>query len=60
MLSGDNLCGNKVGEPIKCLYLTDFTVALTGRAHSDRLKTAELELYIAELMASSEETLTPM
>ena len=59
MLSGDNLCGSKVGEPIECPYLIGFTVALTGRADSDRLKTSELGLYIVELMTSSEETLTP-
>ena len=46
MLSGDNLCGSKVGVPIVCLYLIGFTVALTERADSDRLKTSELELYI--------------
>ena len=59
MLSGNDLCGSKVWEPIECLYLIGFTVAFTGRADSDRLKTSELELYIAELIVSVGETLTP-
>ena len=61
MLSGDNLFGNKVGVgggAIECLHLKGFTVALTGQADSDRLKSSELEIYIVELKASSGETLT--
>ena len=65
MLSGDNLFGNKVGAgerggggAIECLHLKGFTVALTGQADSDRLKSSELEIYIVELKASSGETLT--
>ena len=37
-----------------------FAVAPTGRADSGRLKVSELELYIVELMASSEETSMPI
>ena len=60
MLSGDNLCGNKVREPIECLYLLGFTVDFRGRADNNQLKSSELDLYIVELMASFGKTLTPI
>ena len=60
MLSGDDLYGNKFGEPIECLYLIGFTVSLTGRADSDLLQPSQLKLYIGELLVSSGETLTPI
>ena len=47
------------GGAIECLHLKGFMVALTGQADSNRLKSSELEIYIVELKASSEETLTP-